>query len=68
MSTLLDLPQIKKAGSIVRLKLAEDLLNSIGDLDISKEFKSELIRRAEELAANPKSGRSWSKVKAGRRQ
>ena len=67
MNKILDIPQIKNASPGKRLKLAEDLLDSIGDLDITKEFKSELLRRGDELALNPKSGRSWPKVRASRR-
>lgn len=68
MSKILELPQIKKAGPMARLEIVNEILESIGDLEITDEFRSELERRRGQLIKNPNSGRSWSQVKLGRRK
>ena len=65
---LLDIPQINKAGIMGRLKIVEELLESIGDLEITDEFRSELGRRSSELEKKPKIGRAWDAVRLGRRK
>ncbi len=65
---LLDIPQIKNAGVMGRLKMVEQLLESIGDLEITEDFKAELGRRAAEMERRPKMGRSWSAVRLARRK
>ena len=67
VSTILDVPEIKNAGSIERLKIVDDLLMSIGDLEITPANKSELMKRQLDIENNPGLGRSWDKVKMGRR-
>ena len=64
----LDIPQIKNAGTMDRLKIVEELLESIGDLEITDAYRSELERRSLELTKKPKIGRSWSSVRKGRRK
>lgn len=64
---LLDIPQIKNAGVMGRLKMVEQLLESIGDLEITEDFKAELVRRGVELEKNPKIGRSWSALRLVRK-
>jgi len=67
MSTILDIPEIKNAGSIERLKIVDDLLMSIGDLEITPAYKSELMKRQLDIENNPRLGRSWDEVRMGRR-
>ncbi len=65
---LLDIPQIKNAGVMGRLKMVEQLLESIGDLEITEDFEAELARRGAELVKKPKMARSWSAVRLARRK
>lgn len=65
---LLDIPQIKNAGVMGRLKIVEELLESIGDLEITDEFRAELGRRSSEFEKKPKMGRAWDSVRLGRRK
>ena len=47
--------------------MVEQLLESIGDLEITEDFKAELVRRGVELEKNPKIGRSWSALRLVRK-
>lgn len=62
------IPELKNAPTFRKLAMVDELLASIGDLDITQDFKNELMRRSQEIEGNAKSGRSWSKVKAGKRK
>ncbi len=64
----LDIPKIKNAGVMGRLKMVEQLVENIGDLEVTEEFKAELGRRVSELEKKPKMGRSWSAVRLARRR
>ena len=61
-------PDIIDASPFKKLELVDKLLSSIGDMDLTTEFKKELNKRAAEIESNPSIGRSWAKVRAGKRK
>jgi hypothetical protein len=65
---ILEIPEVKNAGIMDRLKFAEEILESIGDLEITDCFRNELNMRFSQISKKPKLGRTWSMVKSGRRK
>jgi hypothetical protein len=59
------LDEIKLLPTSKRLELVDQILQSIGDTEISPKFKTELVRRGTEMKANKKIGRKWSQVRQG---
>jgi putative addiction module component (TIGR02574 family) len=47
-----------------RIKLADALLSSVDDHVLTPEQQQELLRRQQELKANPQMGISWKQIKA----
>ena len=54
---------IKGATVYRRLEIVEEILTSIQDMEITKEFREELKKRKNEMIENPGRGRSWEQVR-----
>ena len=59
------LEEIKHLPVSKRFALVDQILQTIGDQEISPRFKSELLKRGNEMKSNMRLGRKWSQVKAG---
>jgi putative addiction module component (TIGR02574 family) len=68
MSAELLLEEARKLSVAERLRLVEELWDSIGgeqeDLAVTAEQREELDRRLADLAANPDAGSPWPEVRA----
>jgi putative addiction module component (TIGR02574 family) len=54
---------IKGATVYRRLEIVEEILTSIQDMEITKEFREELKKRKKEIIETPGRGRSWEQVR-----
>ena len=54
---------IKGATVYRRLEIVEEILTSIQDMEITKEFREELKKRKNEMIENPGRGRTWEQVR-----
>ena len=59
--------EVSRKSAFEKLDLVNEILDGIGDLQISNEYKVELNRRATELSDGKVVGRPWSKVRLKRR-